>query len=207
MLARKSFEIWFSLNEAAVIDEMLQDGSSKHWGACSDFIQYYLEKQFPNLLSQLRHEVVQDTLFSVYRSLPTFRRESQFTTWIVSIARHRAIDTLRRWSESRVEVPMDDFLETYESDFERPAVSRLRTPEEEVLTHELMHETFARIEEFLQAHRKAERNRKILFLVLFDGLSQVETARKLGIPAPVVGAVVRAARAYLCQLFSPVSEK
>src|SRR5581483_12208392 len=64
---------WFSLNEAAIIDVMIADRDSDHWQTCSDFVRYYLGKQFPNLPPQRKEEVVQDTLFAVCKALPSFR--------------------------------------------------------------------------------------------------------------------------------------
>ncbi len=199
---------WFSLNEAAIIDVMIADRDSDHWQTCSDFVRYYLGKQFPNLPPQRKEEVVQDTLFAVCKALPSFRRQSKLTTWIVSIAYHRAIDMLRRLSTiEQTEIAPGESLDPHENEFERAALVLPKTPEEIILTEELLRETFAGIEAFLQMHKKSRRNRVILSLVLIDGLSQKETARKLGIPAPVVGAVVRAARAYLRQRLSYMLEE
>jgi RNA polymerase sigma-70 factor, ECF subfamily len=41
-------------------------------------------------------EVVQDTLFEVWRQPERFRGESRFKTWLLGIARNKAVDQLRR---------------------------------------------------------------------------------------------------------------
>lgn len=208
MPAHEQSDIWFSLNETAIIDAMIADRNSEHWQTCSDFVRYYLGKQFPNLPSRTQEEVVQDTLLSVYKALPSFRRQSKLTTWIVSIAYHRAIDAFRHLSMiEQVETAPGEPAESRESEFACATSFSPKTPEEIVLTEELLRETFAGIEAFLQMHRKSRRNRIILSLVLIDGLGQKETAHRLDIPSPVVGAVVRAARVFLRQRLTQTSEE
>lgn len=44
----------------------------------------------------LIEEVIQDTFFEVWKNAQSFRGEAKFRTWLLSIARHKAIDTLRK---------------------------------------------------------------------------------------------------------------
>ena len=41
-------------------------------------------------------DVTQDTFLRVHRSLPSFRFDARFSTWLFRIARHAAVDELRR---------------------------------------------------------------------------------------------------------------
>ncbi len=50
-------------------------------------------------------EVAQEVLLGISSSLSAFGGEARFTTWVHSIARHRAIDHLRRRREA---LPLDD---------------------------------------------------------------------------------------------------
>ncbi len=43
-----------------------------------------------------REELVQDTILSIVDSLPQFKRQSQFSTWCLSIAKHELVDYYRR---------------------------------------------------------------------------------------------------------------
>lgn len=45
---------------------------------------------------QLIEELVQDTLFEVWRQPERFRGESRFKTWLLGIARNKAVDRLRK---------------------------------------------------------------------------------------------------------------
>lgn len=189
---------WSELNDDAVIDEMLQDAGSEYWSLCSEYVRYFIGKKFPNLFRQLKDEVVQETVLSIYKSLSAFRRESKFTTWVASIAYNRAIDALRRQADiQQWEIGSEDPLEHPEDEAELSDARVSKTPEEIALLSEKIQETLAAIEAFIQQHAKSRRNRQILQHVLLDGYSHEETARMLRVPAPVIGYVVRSAREYL----------
>lgn len=194
---------WSELNDEAVIEAMLMNAESEHWHKCSAFIRYYIEQQFSNLWPHLKDDTIQEILTSVHKSLSAFRYQSNFTTWLVVIARNRAIDVLRQQTEiTQRERYLDDLPEGHESDIENSISHVARTPEEIALTKERIREVIIAIEVFLQLHAKPERNRQILQMVLFDGYSYEEAAQALGVNAPVVGHVVRSARTYLDQKLS-----
>lgn len=50
-------------------------------------------------------DVTQDTLITAAASVASFRGDAKFTTWLYQVARHRAIDHLRR---QRATVPLGD---------------------------------------------------------------------------------------------------
>jgi len=60
-------DLWFSLNETAIIDGMIADRDSEHWYICGDFVRCYLGKQFPNLPLLMKEEVIQPTFRSLRR--------------------------------------------------------------------------------------------------------------------------------------------
>lgn len=208
MLESKPHEQWSRLNELEIVEAMQLNRESEHWGMCSEFVRHFLDRKFSNLPSHLKDEVVQETILSVYRSFATFRHESKFTTWVVSIARNRAIDALRRPADTgQAETSLDDLAEFSENGADLSTSLLSKTPEEITLTNELLRETMIATEAFIQMHAKRGRNRQILYMVLFQGLSQKETAERLGVPAPVVGVVVRNARAHLRQVLLHTTEK
>lgn len=198
MPGSNSHDNWSRLNEPAFIEALRQDCDPACWEMCGEFVRFFLGRKFSNLPSHMKDEVVQETMLAVHKNLATFRFESKFTTWIVSVARNRTIDSLRRLAGIHF-VSTDELPDLIENGLEVAALALSQTPEEIVLTNEKIQSVFAAIEAFLQMHKKSERNRQILRLVLFDGLSQKEAASQLGVPAPVVGVVVRAARTYLRQ--------
>ena len=55
----------------------------------------------------LIEEVVQDTFFEIWKQPDRFRGESKFKTWLLGIARHKAIDCLRKNVKNHV--PIEEF--------------------------------------------------------------------------------------------------
>ena len=189
---------WPGLDDKLVVAEMLQNPESDHWTACNNFINKLIGKISPYLPYDLREDAVQETMASVHNGLTTFRFNSKFTTWLTSIARHRVIDVERKYTAVvDHEVPTKDTPSEREEGLETFPANLSRTPEEEFLTSEKLKETIDEIEAFIKKHTKTERNRQILQRVLLEDYSCEETARALGINAPVVSHVVRSARKHL----------
>lgn len=53
----------------------------------------------------LAEDVVQDALVKIWRSLDTFRGESSFRSWALTITHHTAVSHLRRIREHAYELP------------------------------------------------------------------------------------------------------
>lgn len=199
---------WSILNDAEVVKAMRKDRNSEHWEKCDAFVRYYIEIQFSNLLPHLKEETTQDILLLAFTHLSSFRAESSFITWLSAIAHNRAIDVVRKQKKiTSWEQHPDDLPEDHEGDIGNPIISPSRTPEQLVLTRELIEEVLAAIEDFLQDHGKSDRNREILQMVMIDEQSYEETAQVLNINAPVVGYVVRSARIYLREALSSAKGK
>ncbi len=62
---------------------------------------------------QLAEEVMLETLFEVWNHAPKFAGGSQASTWILGIARHKALDKLRKVHQSKpwIEEWSDEYLE------------------------------------------------------------------------------------------------
>jgi DNA-directed RNA polymerase specialized sigma24 family protein len=64
--------------------------------------------------ADLIEEVVQDTFLDVWKHPDRFRGEAVFKNWLISIARHKAIDALRK---RKVEIePLDDYTDVLVAD-------------------------------------------------------------------------------------------
>jgi RNA polymerase sigma-70 factor (ECF subfamily) len=72
-------------------------------------VRNYLFKSLTQDVSVIE-EVVQDTFFEVWKRPENFRGEAKFKTWLLSIARHKAIDCLRK--NVKNQVPIDEFEDT-----------------------------------------------------------------------------------------------
>jgi RNA polymerase sigma-70 factor (ECF subfamily) len=124
----------------------------------------------------LAWDVSQEAFVRVHRHLGDFKGESAFSTWILRIATHLAIDVLRKERSSAREA-LDDVRE---SDLEDAGDGILATalgsnPQHAVLRRELL----GKITEALG--RIPEKHRTILVLREVEGLSYEELAERLGI--------------------------
>ena len=200
---------WSMLNDVTSIKKMLIDTDSEHWPTCREYVRYIIQTKFKNLSSESQNDAIQDAMLAVHKNLATFRFDSKLTTWLTTVARSHAIIHLRKQNERySKETPTENTSEEYEDELEYTLVSMEKTPEQETLIQESLREVFATIEHFLkpkgtseERRAWAERNREILQMVLIEGESQEETARRLGIPAANVGYIVRTVREYLAQKF------
>jgi RNA polymerase sigma-70 factor (ECF subfamily) len=62
---------------------------------------------------ELRAEITNDTLWTIWRCAPSFKGGSRVSTWIMGIAYHIGLKTIqRRRSREAHEEPMEDFIET-----------------------------------------------------------------------------------------------
>lgn len=61
----------------------------------------------------LIEEVVQDTFLEVWKRPERFRGDSKFKTWLLGIARHKALDYVRKQKHDHD--PLEEFEETLES--------------------------------------------------------------------------------------------
>jgi RNA polymerase sigma-70 factor, ECF subfamily len=56
----------------------------------------------------LAEELVCETMLAVWRAASGFAQASRVSTWIFGIARHKALDALRRVARQREEVPLEE---------------------------------------------------------------------------------------------------
>src|SRR4051812_39809498 len=76
----------------------------------------------------LAEEVVADTMIAVWRGAARFAGGSRVSTWILGIARHKAIDALRRAARERNAVPLEDATEVADRE-PGPALQAARAEE------------------------------------------------------------------------------
>jgi RNA polymerase sigma-70 factor (ECF subfamily) len=124
----------------------------------------------------LAWDVAQEAFVRVHRHLPEFKGDSSLQTWILRIASHAAIDSVRRERASSRE----DIEEVRESDLASGGDGILATalgsnPQENALRAELL----SKIQQALA--QLPEKHRTILVLRELEGLSYEELAERLGI--------------------------
>lgn len=109
-------------------------------------------------------DLVQEVFAKALRALPSYEGRAQPKTWLLTIARHAAIDYKRkqRW--------MDWFPETVLG----LLTSKERTPERMLVFKEQLHEVYQAMDKLKSTYRE------VLILRLIEGVSTQETAEILG---------------------------
>ena len=126
---------------------------------------------------QAAEECTQDVFVSVWRTARTYEpRRAQVSTWLLTIARNRAIDATRR----RAARPLDLHEEIWSKD-EAPDAADLVAASDEAIR------VAAAMAELPDAQREA------LSLAYFEGLSHTEIAERLRLPIGTVKGRIRLA--------------
>lgn len=96
--------------------ELLRRAQSGDEAAFGAVMRHHYERTFRVVYAIVRHEadardVCQEVWLTVWRELPKFRGDSQFTTWLHPIATRRALDHLRkrrRWFDRFLPFGVDE---------------------------------------------------------------------------------------------------
>ena len=121
--------------------------------------------------ASLAEEIVGDTMLAVWRGAGSFACTSRVSTWIFGIARHKALDAIRRSARRRREVDLDGAV-----DLPHPH----DRPDEGVLRHQLATLTQRAMAALTREHRE------ILRLVFYEEQPYEEISTLLGIPTNTV---------------------
>jgi RNA polymerase sigma-70 factor, ECF subfamily len=116
-------------------------------------------------------EILGDVMLAIWRSAGTFTGTARVSTWILGIARHKALDSLRRVDRQRTEMDLD-------------SVANLAASKDSPLDDTERHEVAAITQHALG--RLSPEHREILRLVFFEELPYEEIARLLSIPTNTV---------------------
>lgn len=119
----------------------------------------------------LAEEVVADTMIAVWRGAARFAGGSRVSTWILGIARHKAMDSLRRVARERNAVPLEDAPEIADTE---PGPASQATRAEEA-SH--LHKALGGL---------SREHQEVLRLVFFEELPYEEIAGLLAIPLNTV---------------------
>lgn len=130
-------------------------------------------------------EVANDVFIEVWRTAKQFAGKSQVTTWLMGIARHRAISALRRRSEA----PLDD-----------RAAAALEDPADDGLQYVEKRERSDILRECLMQLPRTQRD--VIDLVYFQDKSVDEAARSIGIPCATVRTRMFYARGRIADLLA-----
>jgi RNA polymerase sigma-70 factor (ECF subfamily) len=153
------------------------------------------------LLSLLRNEAeaedaAQETAIKVYRNLGSFRGESQFRTWVLTIARNEGLARLRK-AKNRPEDSLDAMSEDA-GDFTPAVLTSWREVPAEALERK---EVRALIRQAMDC--LPEKYRNVMLLRDIEEMAVRETAAVLGISEAAVKVQLHRARAMMQRALAP----
>jgi RNA polymerase sigma-70 factor, ECF subfamily len=119
----------------------------------------------------LAEEAVVDTMMAVWRGAGGFSRSSRVSTWIFGIARHKALDALRRAGRHHHDVALDEALELPNAQ---------ESPAESVNRKQVTSLTQQALRTLSREHQE------VLRLVFYEELPYEEIAVLLSIPTNTV---------------------
>ncbi len=119
----------------------------------------------------LAEEVVVDAMMGVWRGAGGFSRSSRVSTWIFGIARHKALDAIRRSGRHRRDVALDEALEL---------PNEQESPAESVNRKQVTSLTQQALRTLSREHQE------ILRLVFYEEMPYEEIAVLLSIPTNTV---------------------
>ena len=163
--------------EQGVADqELLASVSAGDMGAFETLYRLYEKRIFQYICTIIRdraaaEEAVSDTMLAVWQGAGHFSRTSRVSTWILGIARHKALDAVRQNVRRQHEVELDHATECAQSGTD--PIDQIHHHQVAALTQQAM-------------NRLSQDHREILRLVYDEDLPYEEIAALLSIPANTV---------------------
>lgn len=173
---------------------LLASVAAGHVAAFEELYRLYEKRVFQYVCIFLQdraaaEEVVADTMLAVWRGAGIFSHTSMISTWIFGIARHKALDAVRRHVRKQREVELDTA-----ADLAHPGtdpIDHIQQDQIAALTKQAM-------------DRLSQDHREILRLVFYEELPYEEIAALLAIPVNTVKTRVFYAKQQLKQHLSRV---
>ena len=167
-----------------------------------DLIRPYERMVYLTILTMVRSEVeaedaAQEVMINAFRHLKSFRGDSKFSTWLVTIAMNEARQRLRR-SKAIVQESLDEEMEEREGDFTPAVLTDWREiPSEALEKKEMRQKLREAVEQLPPIYRE------VLVLRDLEELNQEETAKALGINITLVKVRLHRARMMLQKMLAP----
>lgn len=203
MTEGKPHRLWPGDDERSVVEAMIRDRDSKHWEECNRLVRQRVPIQAKNIPSNRHEEIIQEAMYKVVKYLPEFRFQSTLRTWLNAIIVSCIIDMYRKRRREMQIILWGDLLDDdgHESVTLSTGIARLigqaNAAEDDFFIEEDFRRAVELLIEYVNTHAKPERNKQILWMVLFEKRTHEETAKVVGCKPPVVGYVVREAQRYV----------
>ncbi len=189
---------WPGDDERLVVNEMIYDGSSKHWEECSHFVQRRVYLKAKNIPRPFKDEITQEIMLKVIRHLPAFHFHCTLRTWLNLIIQNCIVDAYRRMRmEERFHFSLADQLEEGDDEEESFSLHEEKSAEDACMVIYDLRKALIALKEYTHTRPNSDRNWLILQMVLLEGVNHKEAAETTGCSAPVVGYVVREAQRYV----------
>lgn len=131
-------------------------------------------------------EILIDIFVMIWRKIHLFdQKSSNAYTWLITLARNKAVDSLRRLKS------LDDEIEPYSDEFEEEFI----IPKLSKQIDDLDLKTALGIKENIEnsLHRLTDAQQYVIYLAYYEGLTETEIASKLKIPIPTVKSKIQVA--------------
>ena len=163
--------------ENELVIQLLERIARQDQAAFRELYKAFSRRVFAYALNMLKdharaEEILVDTMYEVWRAPARFRGDSQFGTWLIGIARNKALMAYRGRRPDEVHDDLDDIAETVASDtpdgFAQLAAKQ-RSEGVQVCMGKL-----------------SDEHRECMHLVFFEGFSLAEVAAVQGCPENTV---------------------
>ncbi|HXF44909.1 MAG TPA: sigma-70 family RNA polymerase sigma factor [Burkholderiaceae bacterium] len=149
------------------VRQLLERIGRQDQAAFKELYQAFSRKVYAYVLNQLKdharaEEVLVDTMYEVWRSPTRFRGDSAFSTWLIGIARNKALLVYRGRRADEDHADLDDVAETIADDSPDAYALLAERQRREGVQHCM--------EKLSDEHREA------LHLVFYEGLALAEVA-------------------------------
>lgn len=146
-------------------------------GAFRELYRAFSRKLYAYVLRQLgdpaqAEEIVADTLYEVWKAPAKFRGESQFSTWLIGIARNKVLMAFRSRKPDASHDDLDDVAETIAADDESAFDILANQQRREGVRHCM--------------DKLSDEHRECIHLVFYEGMSLAEVAEVQACPENTV---------------------
>jgi RNA polymerase sigma-70 factor (ECF subfamily) len=159
------------------VNKLLVRIAKEDQAAFRELYKAFSRKVYAYVLNMLNdharaEEVVADTLYEVWRHPTRFRGDSQFSTWLIGIARRKALMVYRARRPDEVHGDLDDIAETTASDAPDAFAELAGKQRREGVQHCM--------------GKLSDEHRECMHLVFYEGLGLAEVAEIQNCPEGTV---------------------
>ncbi len=149
------------------VTELLVRIGKQDQAAFQELYKAFSRKVFAYVLNMLKdharaEEVLVDTMYEIWRNPTRFRGDSMFSTWLIGIARNKALLVYRSRRPDEDHADLDDIAETEVADTEDAYAALAQKQRSEGVQHCMS--------------KLSDEHRECLHLVFYEGFSLAEVA-------------------------------